>query len=131
MRQIMWRCANCKSEIDDNYLHCWHCGTKHFQDPTKQQASVKQAAVPEFASYEKLAKVPKSAGWLWRRGPAARILGTLLALLFVGLLKVLDSPFIRAYGIYIVVVFAVCALVVILWRYFHRDSTEGVGIKLN
>jgi hypothetical protein len=124
----MWRCVNCETEIENKYLHCWQCGTKHGPQPTKQQKSVEQIAVPKFASYEEIAKVPANAGWIWRRGPVMRIFWFLLV---AGLLKVLASPFLGAYGTYIVLVFGVGALVVILWRYFRRDPTDGVGIKLH
>lgn len=98
----------------------------------QQQGSVERRGVPEFASYEQMAKVPVNGGWLWRRGPLARLIWFLS---FAAILKVVtavsNSPFLAAYGTYILVVFAVGALVVILWRHFHRDPTEGVGIKLN
>lgn len=53
------------------------------------------------------------------------------ALSGVAVFKVLASPFLGAYGNYMVLVFGVGGLVVILWRHFHRDPNEGVGIKLN
>ena len=45
-------------------------------------------------------------------------------------LKILTSQFFGAYGLYIFVGLALVALILILWRSFRRDPTEGVGIKL-
>ena len=45
--------------------------------------------------------------------------------------KIASAPFLGTYGLYIVIVVAVISLVIILWRYFRRDPTDGVGIKLN
>lgn len=66
--------------------------------------------------------------WLFRRGPLQRLawLGGILIIF-----KIASAPFIGTYGLYIVVGVAVISLVIILWRFFRRDATEGVGIKLN
>ncbi len=52
-------------------------------------------------------------------------------LVFLGILKVLSSRFFGTYGIYIFVAVAVIALLLILWRFFRRDVSEGVGLKLH
>jgi DNA-directed RNA polymerase subunit RPC12/RpoP len=123
----MWRCVKCEAEIEDKYLHCWQCGARHVQPP-KPQAPVQQVAVPGFASYEQMAKVPRNGMWAFRRGRLQRIF--FYALIFI-LFKVLGSPFLGAYGSYIVAVVGVVMLVLILWRSFRRDPTDGVGIKLH
>ena len=84
--------------------------------------------MPGFASYEELAKVPSRPIWIFRRGPLQRLV------MLVGILtifKILSAPFIGRYGLYIVAAVAVISLIIILWRFFRRDPTEGVGIKLN
>ena len=124
----MWRCVKCGSEIEDKYLHCWQCGRKHVSQPVKQREGTARAAVPGFASYEELAKVPPNDPWIFRRGPIMRLFWFLLAL---GLVKVLSSRFLGTYGNYIVLIAGVSALIVILWRHFRRDPTEGVGINLH
>jgi hypothetical protein len=148
----MWRCVNCETEIEDKYPHCWHCGVGHAPQTATRPASqpatqpapplttrstpqsatrpgaVAQSAVPGFASYEELAKVPSRSPWVFRRGPLQRIFFYALVLT---LFKVLGSPFLGAYGTYIVAVVGVVMLVVILWRFFRHDPTEGVGINLH
>jgi len=89
---------------------------------------VEASTVPEFASYEELAKVPSRPMWVLRRGPFQRIFYLLLVLL---IFKVTASPLLGKYGVYVVAVVGVVALAIILWRSFRRDPTEGVGIKLN
>jgi hypothetical protein len=84
--------------------------------------------VPEFASYEELAHVPSRPIWILRRGPLQRIV---LLVGFIIIFKILSAPFLGTYGIYIVAGVGVIALVIILWRFFRRDPTEGVGVKLN
>jgi len=72
--------------------------------------------------------VPSRPMWLFRRGPLqklALLLGTLI------IFKIVSAPFIGTYGLYIVVGVAVISLVIILWRFFRPDRTDGVGIKLN
>jgi len=141
----MWRCVNCETEIDDKYPNCWHCGSRHVPQPapwpttqparppaplpttTRPEAGA-QSAVPGFASYEELAKVPSRGPWVFRRGPLQRIF---FLVLILTLFKVLGSPFLGAYGTYIVAGIGVVMLVVILWRFFRRDPTEGVGINLH
>lgn len=120
----MWQCVNCKTEVENKYSHCWQCGTKHISQPGPQQ----QTAVPAFASYEELAKVPKESPWVLRRGLLQRLFWLLL---IMAILKVVESRFLGAYGNHIVGGVGVCALIVILWRSFRRDPTEGVGIKLH
>lgn len=66
--------------------------------------------------------------WFLRRGPLQRIFYLLVILL---IFKITASPLLGKYGVYIVAVLGVAALVIILWRSFRRDATEGVGIKLN
>jgi hypothetical protein len=53
-----------------------------------------------------------------------------LGVVFV-VLKILSSQFFGAYGLYIFVAVALIALILILWRVFRRDTSEGVGIKLH
>lgn len=132
----MWRCVNCETEIEDKYPNCWQCGKGHAPPPATRPApgpatrpgAVAQSPVPGFASYEELAKVPSRGPWVFRRGPLQRIFFYVLILI---LFKVLGSPFLGAYGTYIVAVVGVVMLVVILWRFFRRDPTEGVGINLH
>jgi hypothetical protein len=47
------------------------------------------------------------------------------------ILKILSSQFFGAYGLYIFVAVALVGLILILWRFFRRDTSEGVGIKLH
>jgi nitrate reductase NapE component len=96
--------------------------------PTLPRTAVQPIAVPGFASYEELAKVPSRAPWVFRRGPLQRLF---FLLLILTLFKILSSRFLGTYGNYILLVVGVVALVIILWRFFRRDPTEGVGIKLN
>ena len=127
LQRTMWRCVKCGSEIEDKYPHCWQCGAEHVSQPVKQRESTARA-VPGFASYEEMAKVPAQDPWMFRRGPIMRLFWFLLAL---GLVKVLSSRFLGAYGNYIVLIVGVAALIIILWRHFRRDPTEGVGINLH
>ena len=124
----MWRCSNCGTGIEDKYAHCWQCGAKNAVKRVTQTTPPPQKAVPEFASYEELAKVPPRPMWIMRRGPLQRIV-LLLAILII--FKILSAPFLGKYGVYIVAGVAVISLVIILWRFFRRDPSEGVGIKLN
>jgi len=124
----MWRCSNCGTGIEDRYAHCWQCGQRNTLKQTRQNTPVAPKAVPGFASYEELAHVPSRPMWLFRRGPLQRLailLGTLV------IFKIISAPFLGTYGLYIVVGVAVISLVIILWRFFRRDPTDGVGIKLN
>ena len=85
-------------------------------------------AVPQFASYEEMAKVPARRPFLFRMNPITRLFWFLV---MVVVFKVVSSPFIGKYGTYIVIVVGVVGLVVILWRSFRRDPNEGIGVKLN
>jgi hypothetical protein len=125
---IMWHCSNCGTGIEDKYAHCWQCGAANVLKRKKQEPPASQQAVPEFASYEELAKVPSKPPWILRRGPLQRVCILLAFLIFF---KVASAPFIGTYGLYVVIGVAVISLVIILWRFFRRDPTEGVGIKLN
>jgi hypothetical protein len=124
----MWRCSNCGTGIEDKYAHCWECGAPNAVKRTQTKPAVERSAVPGFASYEQLAKVPPRPMWLFRRGPLQKIFYLMLGVVIV---KVLSSRFLGTYGVYIVAGVGVIALAIILWRSFHRDSTEGVGVKLN
>jgi len=132
----MWFCSNCRNEIEDKYSHCWQCGAKRAigTRPPRDPAEVK--AVPQFASYEEMAKVPKQQPFILRLflrpNPLRR---PLIFLVMLGLLKgfgsLFDSPFLNKYGLYIVIAVGGVGLIVILWGHFRKDPTEGVGIKLN
>jgi hypothetical protein len=124
----MWRCSNCGTGIEDKYAHCWQCGAANALKRTKQEPPPSQTAVPGFASYEELAKVPSRPIWIFRRGPLQRLV---MLLAIVILIKIISAPFLGTYGVYIVAGVAVIALVIILWGFFRRDPNEGVGIKLN
>jgi hypothetical protein len=124
----MWRCSNCGTGIEDKYAHCWECGAPNAVKRTQTKPAVEQSAVPGFASYEQLAKVPPRPMWLFRRGPLQRLFYMALALV---LLKFFSSRFLGTYGVYIVAGVGVIMLALILWRSFRRDPTEGVGVKLN
>ena len=124
----MWRCSNCGTGIEDKYAHCWQCGAANVLERNRQEPPVSTSAVPGFASYEELAKVPAKPPWILRRGPLQRIC---MLVAFLILFKITSSPFLGAYGLYVVIGVAVISLVIILWRFFRRDPTEGVGIKLN
>src|SRR5215467_9922881 len=119
----MWRCSNCGTGIEDKYAHCWQCGAANVLDRTRQKPPVSQSAVPQFASYEELANVPARPPWILRRGPLQRIC---ILLGFLIIFKVASASFIGTYGLYIVIGVAVVSLAIILWRFFHRDPTEGV-----
>jgi hypothetical protein len=90
-----------------------------------------RSAVPDFASFEQLAPEPPSHGWLFKRGLPPRLISYGLLLVIFVSFKILSSRFFGAYGLYIFVGAALVALIFILWRFFHRDTSEGVGIKLN
>ena len=124
----MWLCSTCGNGIEDKYAHCWQCGSAKPVRRTAVKPPVDPGSVPAFASYEELAHVPSRPMWFLRRGPLQRIFYLLLAL---AIFKVSASPFLGKYGVYIVAGVGVVALVVILWRSFRRDPTEGVGVKLN
>ena len=124
----MWRCSNCGTGIEDKYVHCWQCGARNAVKRTAVKPQVDPGTVPGFASYEELAKVPSRPTWFLRRGPLQRVFYLVLFLL---IFKITASPFLGKYGVYIVAGVGVVMLVVILWRSFRRDPTEGVGIKLN
>ena|SRR5215510_3798552 len=124
----MWRCANCGTEIEDKYVHCWQCGSPKVVKQRPQPAPATQNSVPGFASYEELAKVPSRPPWILRRGPLQRVT-ILLSLLLI--FKLAAAPFVGKYALYVVIGVAVIALILILWGFFRRDPSEGVGIKLN
>jgi hypothetical protein len=60
-----------------------------------------------------------------------RILSYAVVLVASVILKILSSRFFGSYGLYIFVALALVALILILWRSFRRDKTEGVGINLH
>ena len=66
--------------------------------------------------------------WIMRRGPLQR--GLIFAAVIL-LVRIISAPFVGKYGLYIMIGIAVVALIVILWGFFHRDTNEGVGVKLN
>ena len=120
----MRTCPNCKTEIEDGYSHCWNCGSKL----TATQPSTKKplSGVLRFTSVETEANLPKVKGW-WFKIPGVRLI---LGLVMLGILKILGSAFLGTYGLYIFIGAAVLAMLIILWRFFHRDPIEGVGIEL-
>ena len=79
--------------------------------------------------------MPDRPMFIFRRGLLQRIfwfgLGVVLVKVFVVLDKFFGSPFLGKYGLYIVIAGGVIALILILWRSFRRDPSEGVGVKLN
>ena len=124
----MWRCLNCTAEVEDKHSFCWQCGKKRVL-PAKQ--ATEQAAVPGFASFEELAPEPKSHQLMFRRGLLTRIVSyAAVGVVFV-ISKILASRFFGAYGLYIFIAVALVALILILWRSFRRDASEGVGIDLH
>ena len=127
----MWRCLNCKSEVNDEHSYCWHCGKERVLPADQKAGRTEQAVVPEFASFEQLAPEPPSHKWIFRRGPLTRILSYAVAGVFFIVLKILSSQFFGAYGLYIFIGVALVVLILILWRSFRRDANEGVGIKLH
>ncbi|MGH9872479.1 MAG: hypothetical protein ACRD9S_08435 [Pyrinomonadaceae bacterium] len=60
-----------------------------------------------------------------------RLLSYALILVLFVIFKILASQFFGTYGLYIFVALAFIALIIILWRFFHRDASEGVGINLH
>jgi hypothetical protein len=124
----MWRCSNCGTGVEDKYAHCWQCGAANAVKRRAPAGPPKPEKTPEFASYEKLANVPSRPLWILRRGPLQRLVWFLAAFIFF---KVAAMPFLGTYGLYIFAGLAVLALVFILWGFFRRDPSEGVGIKLN
>jgi predicted amidophosphoribosyltransferase len=130
----MWICPNCQNQIEDRYAHCWNCGMKRAPVSSPVMPRSEATSVPHFSSIEEMAPVPKSQSVFFSTGPLARIFGRLLGLVVLGVLfiiaKILASDFMSKYGLYIMIAVAVTILAVILWRFFHRDSSEGVGIKL-
>ncbi len=87
--------------------------------------------MPQFGSYETMVKEPRSHSLIWRRGPLNRIVALLVVGIVFVIFKMFDSPFLGKYGTYIVLIAGGLALIIILWRSFRRDSSEGVGIKLD
>jgi len=130
----MWFCSSCRNQIEDKYQHCWQCGAKRVVG-TKPGTKPGARTTPQFASYEEMAKVPDRPMFIFRRGLLQRILWFGLGVVLVKVLVVLDkffgSPFLGKYGLYIVIAGGVIALILILWRSFRRDPSEGVGVKLN
>ena len=53
-----------------------------------------------------------------------------VGVLFV-ILKILSSQFFGTYGLYIFIALALVVLILILWRSFRRDKSDGVGINLH
>ena len=127
----MWQCLNCKSEVEDKHSYCWQCGKKRVQPAKQAVGQTNQTAVPRFASVEQLAPEPASHQWIFRRGPMTRILSYAVIGVFLIVSKILASQFFGAYGLYIFIALALIALILILWRSFRRDTSEGVGIKLH
>ena len=127
----MWRCLNCNSEVEDKHSYCWQCGKKRVLPATQVRGQTEQTAVPRFASVEQLAPEPASHQWIFRRGPMTRVLSYAVVVVFLIVSKILASQFFGAYGLYIFIALAVIVLILILWRSFRRDTSEGVGIKLH
>lgn len=127
----MWHCLNCKSRVEDKHPYCWHCGQKRRPVPEPETRRPEEAAVPEFASFEQLAPEPASHQWIFRRGPMTRVLSYAVLLVVFVVAKILASQFFGAYGLYIFVAVALVVLILILWRSFRRDTSEGVGINLH
>ena len=127
----MWRCLNCKSEVDDEHSFCWHCGKKRVLPAEQTARRTQPTEVPEFASFEQLAPEPTTHTLFFRRGPMNRIVSYAVLLVLVVVVKILSSQFFGAYGLYIFIGVALVALILILWRSFRRDTNEGVGIKLS
>ncbi len=127
----MWRCLDCKSDVEDKHSFCWHCGKKRVLSAEQKTGRTEQPAVPEFGSFEQLAPEPASHQWIFRRGPMTRILSYAAVLVVFVVLKILSSQFFGAYGLYIFIAIALVALILILWRSFRRDTNEGVGINLH
>ena len=126
----MWRCVNCKSEVEDKHSYCWQCGKKRvLAKPMREQTE--QTPVLGFASFEQLAPEPASHQWIFRRGPMTRILSYAVVVVVLIVSKILASKFFGAYGLYIFIALALIALILILWKSFRRDTSEGVGIKLH
>jgi hypothetical protein len=122
--------------MEDKYGHCWQCGAKRAigTKPPREPNEVK--AVPQFASYEEMAKVPKQQPFILRLflrpNPLRRPLILLVLMVLLKLFgSLFDSPFLNEYGLYIVIVIGVGGLVIILWSHFRRDPTDGVGVRLN
>lgn len=125
----MWFCSSCRNEIEEKYQHCWQCGAKRvFGVRPPSNEPPKEKSVPQFASYEELAKVPARPPFVFRRGPLQRLFWFVLAIVLV---KFFASPFLGKYGLYIVIGGGLLTLIIILWRSFRRDPSEDVGIKLH
>jgi len=126
----MWSCLNCKTQIEDKHTFCWQCGRKRLlqQEPTGAR---RESKAPSFASFEQLAPEPRSHRFIFRRGLQTRFISYLLVLVIFVIFKILASRFFGTYGLYIFVAVAFIALILILWRLFHRDANEGVGIQLH
>jgi len=127
----MWRCINCATQIEDKHTFCWQCGKKRVQQQELKVEQHKPSAVPGFASFEQLAPEPASHQWIFRRGLRIRLLWYALLLAIFAIFKILAAQFFGTYGLYIFVAVALIALILILWRFFHRDASEAVGIKLH
>ncbi len=128
----MWRCINCETQIEDQHTFCWQCGKKRVLRQELREEPRKESAVPAFESFEQLAPEPASHRLLFRRGfLQRRLLSYALILVLFVIFKILASQFFGTYGLYIFVALAFIALIIILWRFFHRDASEGVGINLH
>ena len=130
----MWRCTNCGTGIEDKYPRCWNCGVENVLKQRTEAPrvpdgpAVSKQQVPQFSSYEELAKVPGRPPWILRRGSLQRIVMLLAIVIFF---KLAAAPFVGHYGLYVVIGVAVIGLILILWGFFRRDPADHVGIKLN
>jgi hypothetical protein len=129
--QPVWICPNCKTQIETKHLHCWNCGLKRSAAAVKAPPRTADDSVPHFGSYEELTHEPARPSFMWRRGPLFRLFWFMVAVVFVGLMKVFESPWMQTYGLYIVGGVGLVLLLGILWRFFRRDKAEGVGINLH
>src|ERR1700741_5457757 len=96
----MWFCSNCRNEMEDKFSHCWQCGSKRAVG-RKPRPVAEVEAVPQFRSYEEMAKVPARRPFIFRINPITRLFWFLI--IFV-LFKFLSSQFLGKYGTYIVIV---------------------------
>ncbi len=130
----MWKCSNCKEQIEDKYEFCWKCGLRNINVPLTQAQEEfqkeKELGVPSFYSIDELAPPPQKhkeslnekIGW-----PIVdAIIGAILTVTVVPIIRFVFG----AYGLYISIAFIALVVIFIVWKVFRGDPSEGKGLGL-
>lgn len=125
----MWECVNCENVVEGKYNNCWKCETRNVRRVLTREEAIedRKRAIPHFSSYEELAPPPPKHKESWKETLFNPWIDALIGAVLASSLK----PTFGAYGTYVAIAFGICVLIFILWNHFHKDPTEGVGIKLN